>query len=81
MQQADGSWSKIDYEKGGGYILLPAESGTLTFMVEQTEMNWTLFAVGMEVAAGMLVLAAIMLRRNRRTLKSKNQQIADKENG
>ena len=50
-------------------------------MVEQTEMNWTLFAVGMEVAAGMLVLAAIMLRRNRRTLKSKNQQIADKENG
>ena len=50
----------------GSYLLLPAENGTLTFMAEQTEMNWTLFAVGMTVAAVLLVLAAIMLWRTRK---------------
>ena len=62
----DGSWTEVTHEKDGGYLLLPAENGTLTFMVEQTEMNWTLFAVGMTVAAVLLVLAAIMLWRTRK---------------
>ena len=62
----DGSWTEVTHEKDGSYLLLPAENGTLTFMVEQTEMNWTLFAVEMTVAAVLLVLAAIMLWRTRK---------------
>ena len=62
----DGSWTEVTHEKDGSYLLLPAENGTLTFMVDQTEMNWTLFAVGMTVAAALLVLAAIMLWRTRK---------------
>lgn len=69
VRSADGTWSEVDHEKDGSYILLPAENGILTFMVEQTEMNWTLFAVGMAAAAALLVLAAFMLCRNCRKIK------------
>ena len=62
----DGSWTEVTHEKDGSYLLLPAENGTLTFMVEQTEMNWTLFAVGMTAAAALLVLAGVMLWRARK---------------
>lgn len=62
----DDIWSEVDHEKDGSYLLLPAENGTLTFMVEQTEMNWTLFAVGMAAAAALLVLAGVMLWRTRK---------------
>ena len=62
----DGSWTEVTHEKDSSYLLLPAENGTLTFMVEQTEMNWTLFAVGMTAAAALLVLAGVMLWRARK---------------
>lgn len=55
------TWEETSYEKDGSYLLLPAENGTLTFFVEQTEMNWTLFAIGMAIAALMLIFAFIML--------------------
>ena len=61
VQQADGSWAETDHEKDGSYILLPAENGTLTFYIEKTEMNWTLFAVGMAAAAALLAAAGFML--------------------
>ena len=73
VRSADGTWSEVDHEKDGSYILLPAENGTLTFMVEQTEMNWTLFAVGMAAAAALLVLAVVMLWRSRRKMKPRKQ--------
>lgn len=66
VRSADGTWNEVAHEKDGSYLLLPAENGTLTFMVEQTEMNWTLFAVGMTAAAALLVLAGVMLWRARK---------------
>lgn len=66
VRSADGTWNEVAHEKDGSYLLLPAENGTLTFMVEQTEMNWTLFAVGMTAAAALLVLAIVMLWRTRK---------------
>ena len=63
VRSADGTWSEVTHEKDGSYILLSAENGTLTFYIEQTEMNWTLFMVGMAAAAALLVFAFIMLWR------------------
>ena len=57
---ADGTWSEVSHENDGSYLLLTAENGTLTFFVEQTEMDWTLLAVGI---AALLMAAGIMLRR------------------
>ena len=76
----DGSWTEVTHEKDGSYLLLPAENGTLTFMVEQTEMNWTLFAVGMTVAAVLLVLAAIMLWRTKKGRQTKMSKIDSPKN-
>ena len=59
---ADGTWSEVSHDNDGSYLLLTAENGTLTFFVEQTEMDWTLLAMGIAAIAALLVAAGIMLR-------------------
>lgn len=69
VRQLDGSWSETAYTKDGSYLLLAADDGTLTFMVEQITMNWTIFAFGMIAAAAILIFALFLLCRNCRFLK------------
>ena len=66
----DGGWTRQDYEMDGQYLLLPSQTGTVTFCVTQAPLPlwWILPAAG----AVLLLAAAVLLLRRRKASRTRH---------